>query len=278
MKKNRKRLLTWLIVLISVAAFLLSPHFAFARSALVMSVYSKICEKESLLSDGVSVKIPGGWTTPERDWFPLMMCFTADSGFSASWGYYANSSVKLRLTILYDFGAFGGDRRSAFYDTESPYYNSFYGAYLVQRSDGGHYGFRADGSLNTVEIAAVPRYDYFRLVLEDFGLEREDEVFDWKVTYIEPMDGEWDGWTRMTADLTVNGPAHAYAGFVQSYLQYGNAPKTCEHPFEPVEMKGVIYAKYFEEQNESVFLYAVCADEAALERCEEQLLRKAVVE
>lgn len=56
------------------------------------------------------------------------MTFTADAAYAAYTG-----QPDARLTILYNFPAFDLSRGcSRLYDPNSPYYNGFYGAYLVR--------------------------------------------------------------------------------------------------------------------------------------------------
>lgn len=264
----------------------------------VMSVYSGMHEKESVLAEkNVELKIPGG---SGKGWYPFVMTFNPNSADFCRFAGLPNDAV--RLSILYNFPAFDlswGRGYSRLFDETSPYYNSFYGAYAVSGStDGSPYGFHTDGSLNQEEIAEVAKYDFQRLVLGDFGLAPRDRVFTWTASVAQEEDssGEDDegtaaasgekiflgeaGWQRVDADLLVNGCAHRANGFVQSYLQYGtpnyDVSKTGDEkkrPFTLVEMKGRIYAKYFEEKDLSVFFYIIAADERVLEQTDEEILQ-----
>lgn len=116
----------------------------------------------------------------------------------------------------------------------------------------------------------VAKYDFQQLVLSDFGIKRSEMVFDWEETeppHAECLLGE-DGWTAYNAKLTVNGTAHEPNGFKRSYLQYGT-PKYdltgIQKPFEPLEQKGSVYAKYFEEADISIFFYVIALDDAIIE-------------
>ncbi len=253
------------------ALLLLAAALPQARSLAVMSVYSRMNERDSLMRErGLRIRMPGGFSTLKKDWYPFVMTFEAGRYFGRSIG-----QSDVRLTILYNFGAFGLSPRSSLYNTASPYYNSFYGAYLVSQ-DEGLYGFDADGALLPEAMAAVPRYDFFQLVLGDFGLRSADRVFDWAITAQEEgvsLAG-FDGWTRLTATLRVNGSAHAREGFVQSYLQYGAPQKRCSASFEPVDLTAVLYVRPFPEEGVSVFLYALCADGDALAETDTLFLQK----
>ena len=267
-------------ILALLLLFCLSPLSRVCYSMAVMSVYSKMNEKTSLLhTEGITLSIPGGLSTLRSDWYPFVMTFEANSGFRR---FTDDSS--LALTILYNFPAFSPLKGcSRLYDTDSPYYNSFYGAYLVKDTDGGIYGFtrQTDGSLypDTTAIAEVPKYDFWQLVLSEFGLTNKNAVFDWNITEIsEPLSyaGE-DGFYRMDATLTVNGSAHEYNGFTQSYLQYGvpNFPVT--EPLAPVTMYGRLYGKYLEEKQVSLFFYIVAPDKDVLEKCDQKILSKSTL-
>ncbi len=262
-------------ILVLLLLFCLSPFSRVFYSMTVMSVYSKMNVKTSLLhSEDITLSIPGGLSTLRSDWYPFVMTFEANSGFRRFTG-----DSSLDLTILYNFPAFSLLKGcSRLYDTDSPYYNSFYGAYLVKDTDGGIYGFtrQSDGTLypDASAVAEVPKYDFWQLVLSEFGLTRANAVFDWNITEIsEPLSyaGE-NGFYRIDATLTVNGSSHEYNGFTQSYLQYGkpNFPTTA--PLAPVPMYGRLYGKYLEDKQVSLFFYIVATNKEVLEECDKKIL------
>lgn len=115
--------------------FIISPFSRYVLSLGVMSVYSGIHERESIMADkGITLEIPGGGETPEADWYPFVMTFSPGESFGRAAG-----DTSLELTILYNFGAFDLSKGcSRLYDRQSEYYNSFYGAYLVTRKDDGN--------------------------------------------------------------------------------------------------------------------------------------------
>ena len=47
-----------------------------------------------------------------------------------------------------------------------------------------------------------------------------------------------------------------------------------QKPFEPLEQKGRVYAKYFEEADISIFFYVIALDDAIIETCDEKILRQ----
>ena len=266
---SRRRILIG--ILLTAAVLFLLVLNPFTRSLLVMSVYSREEESRSLeASEGFSVRIPGGLHTLRSDWYPLMMTFTDDSEFSTWLGKPA------RLTILYNFPAYDPKTlASRLYEPSSPYYSSFYGAYLVQEN-GGSYGFREDGSVDAEAVCRIPEFDYFELVLDDFGLRKADQSYRAEVTSLTEgvsLAGT-GGWTRIEAGLTVNGCAHTASGFTGSYLQYGIPVGTSTAPFAPAALKGIVYAKYFEEYHTSIFVYAVCQGQQELEDCDRSFLQQ----
>lgn len=255
--------------------FCLSPFSRVFYSMAVMGIYSKMNEKTSLLhTEGIELSIPGGLSTLRSDWYPFVMTFEANSGFRRFTG-----DSSLDLTILYNFPAFSPLKGcSRLYDTASPYYNSFYGAYLVKDRDDGTYGFtrQFDGSLypDATAVAEVPKYDFWQLVLSEFGLTRANAVFDWSITEISgPVSyaGE-DGFYRMDATLTVNGSSHEYKDFTPSYLQYGKPDFPVTDALAPVQMYGRLYGKYLEDKQVSLFFYIVAADKEVLEECDKDIL------
>ncbi len=260
--------------------FCLSPLSNVFFSMAVMSVYSKMNETTSLLkTEEIELSVPGGLSTLRSDWYPFVMTFEANSGFRRFTG-----DSSLNLTILYNFPAFSPSKGcSRLYDTTSPYYNSFYGAYLVKDADGGTYGFtqQSDGTLypDAASVAEVPKYDFWQLVLSEFGLTRANAVFDWNITEIsEPLSyaGE-DGFYRMDATLTVNGSSHEYNGFTQSYLQYGTPNFPVTDALAPVPMYGRLYGKYLEDKQVSLFFYIVAADTTVLEECDKKILSESSI-
>ena len=267
-------------ILALLLLFCLSPFSRVFYSMAIMGVYSKMNEKTSLLSsEDITLSVPGGLSTLRSDWYPFVMTFEANSGFRRFTG-----DSSLSLTILYNFPAFSPVKGcSRLYDTDSPYYNSFYGAYLVKDIDGGTYGFtkQADGSFypDAAAVAEVPKYDFWQLVLSEFGLTNKNAVFDWTVTDIsEPLSYACeDNFYRMDATLTVNGSSHNYNGFTQSYLQYGKPNFPVTDPLAPLPMYGRLYGKYLEEKQVSLFFYIVAADQEVLEECDKEILSQSML-
>lgn len=129
-KRGRRRLAAAGILLLLVG-FVLSPFSKYILSLSVMSVYSGMHERQSIMHEkGIELAIPGGSATKETDWYPFVMTFNpSEVSFCRFIG-----ETNRKLTILYNFPAFDlrwGKGCSRLYDPTSPYYNAFYGAYLV---------------------------------------------------------------------------------------------------------------------------------------------------
>ena len=267
-------------ILALLLLFCISPFSRVFYSMAVMGVYSKLNKDTSLLnSEDIDLSVPGGLTTLRSDWYPFVMTFEANNGFRRFTG-----DSSLSLTILYNFPAFSPAKGcSRLYDTASPYYNSFYGAYLVKDDDGATYGFikQSDGTLypDAAAVAEVPKYDFWQLVLSEFGLTNGTAVFDWNITDISgPLSyaGE-DNFYRMDATLTVNGSSHEYNGFTPSYLQYGKPNFPVTDALAPVPMYGRLYGKYLEDKQVSLFFYIVAADKDVLEECDRNILSESTL-
>jgi len=258
-KKLIARMVTLALILIAAAHFI-----PYAAGLGVMQIYSSIHEKQGLPErQGLTIKIPGGLATVEKDWYPRVLTYHAGKDF----GRWAGEPG-MELTVLYNFPAF---RR--IFDPQSPYYSSFYGAYVV-------YG--ADGERTMEELASMAaEYDYKELVLADLGLAEEDMVFDWKITGQEP-DAEYAGirgWTRTDAVVTTNGMAHRPDKFRRAYIQYGlpNYDVDESRQFQQVQLLGRVYGRAFEEYRCHIFFYILAKDERVMEQCDREILGRSSV-
>jgi hypothetical protein len=293
-----------------ILIFLLTPLHRYPLSLAVMKVSNRINYHKSLEKDaGLKLDMPGGSATPGRDWYPFVMNYTADPLFD----YYTGHAGG-RLSIYYNFGAFDAIKGcSDIYDPASPYYSSFYGAYVVRTHDHSPYGFfpcpavPSEGHPDTPDsegrpsgkagvddagadetfsdgltadydsIAGMTRLDYSYLVLSDLGLSPSEQTFSWNITATGIEDGfaGSDGWLRLDADMTVNGMYHkALSPHPLSYLQYGVPTAKDEDDFELVSMHGIICGKYFEDQDLSVFFYVMSPDLGVCRSCMDDILRK----
>lgn len=276
-KLKKKHIL--LFILIALVVFFFTPPAKLLISVSVMKVYSHICEKDSIPDkENITIHIPGGLSTAESDWYPFVMTFQDNEGFRQ---YTGTDTVS--LTILYNFPAFSLTHGcSRLYDTQSPYYNSFYGAYFVQQ-EGTPYGFikQSDGNLQVDcnSISQVPQFDFQKLVLREFGLHAKNAVFDWEITDTTEniTYAGYEDFVQIDALLTVNGASHQKQDFQTSYIQYGTPNFPCKEPLAPINMYGRVYCRYFEEWNCSVFFYIIAADKTVLEACDNKILSKSTL-
>ncbi len=271
MKKRGRRIGAG--ILIGALLFFLLPPFQTLRSMAIMAPYSAYCKRDSIESHtGIKVSIPGGMETGERDWYPLTLFYDAGEEFSSYIGR------DLRLNIYYNFPAYDLWAGCSFlYDEQSPYYNSFYGAYLVEGGEG--FGFDETGEIDTEEAARVIWFDLFRLVLDDFGLDPEDGVFEWEETARSAPEhyASVEDWRRVDGTLRVSGVAHEARDFCRSYLQYGKPAETPEEDFAPTRLYGRLIGHYFAEKDVSLFFYILSGDLSVLESCDRRLLSQSRV-
>lgn len=265
---------TILIICISYV-LLFSPLFAQLRSMAVMIPYSSYHNNNSIMQEkNFDIKIPGGLTTQYADWYPFVMTFNDSLGFSRYTG-----RDDLSLTIMYNFPYFSAvDGCSKLFDTSSPYFGSFYGAYITSSDNGNPYGF-INGIPDVDTVTKIPEYDLEYLVLNPFGLDKKDMVFESSV--ISAKDNiryaGYDGWYRYDVDILASSPAHNYSNFDISYLQYGKPSFSVDNEFYPANMYGRIYAKYFENSSTGVFFYILSGDKTVLENCDRDILSKSII-
>ena len=268
----KKKLLIAGAIVLALAIFVMSPLWPYVRSLAAMKLFSAFNERESLMAEkGIEIEIPGGKATEEQDWYPFVMTFSADERFAMFCG-----DSKARLTIMYNFPAFDLSAGcSLIFDEESPYYNSFYGAYVAD----GKLGFAEDGSFEAEQASLVPRFDMKELVLEDMGMSSSDFVFDWQLTAQEEdltLAG-FDGWSRVDADMVVNGVLHTPISNYRNYIQYGRPGYEAEADFAPVSMQGRVYARYFAEQDVSIYFYIMVRSAEVLEACDREFIAKSKI-
>lgn len=292
-KRKFRKAAVAITILTAVAVFVISPYSRYALSLSIMSVYSRICEQESILKEKeMELEIPGGCEAEEPDWYPFVMTFNPSQ--SVIENYLGEKDA--RLTILYNFPAFDlrwGKGCSRLYDDTSPYYNGFYGAYILSSDDESQQEKRSEKAVSAVSektitaepnqqrliklIGKITQFDYQRLVIGDFPIELDQETFQWKIRQIKKkasVAGS-DGWLRIDADMLVNGALHQRKNFVRSYLQYGSPKYDVMTDFAPVEMKGRVYAKFLEEQDVTVFFYVLARTDEVLENCDRKMLQTA---
>ncbi len=260
MKKVIQTILIALAGLIYAGVCFLSPANAFLRSTALMSALSlqeRGCSVQHDAEMDVNLPLVSGWQ-------PLIMCYNADDTFS-SW----TDTQGARLTVLYNFPSFSPlSGCSRLFKENSPYYNGFYGAYVVSMPDGGSYGFEPEDDL-AEKLASLAQMDFFCLVLDDFGLSRSQRVFEYTpLGGAEKISvGDFDDWVLLRAQIRVNGAAHSPENFSRSYLQYGVPGYRVSEEFAPVNMHSAVIARFFPQRGVTVIFYVMAADEGVFETC-----------
>ena len=251
------------LILVALALFWL---FYPLRSLVVMSYYSNDHAKQSVMRQSeFEIDIPSG-----KGWYPFVMTYNA-SGF----GSFSGKGAK--MSIMYNFGAFDfATRTSSLYDKQSDKYSSFYGAYVVQESN-GVYGFSGGGEIDLTEVSLAVEYDYTKLVIRDFGLDSQtfeigEFVIEEDVTYAGSS-----GWTRIDAVMISNGAAHNYDGYMLPYLQYGRPMEDVEIGFEVLPLYGRVYTKYFSEYDSTIMIYVIAPSTDAVNVCDSNILSKTII-
>lgn len=275
----KKIFYTILIFLIIIFVISKTPLWFPLRSYFVMYIFSNVEEKESLIEEeNIKFKIPGGISTIKRDWYPFVIIFNDDEGFSRYIG------KKLSLTILYNFGYFQiKDGSSSYYNPNSKYYSSFYGGYLVRNDETKSlpFGFDTNNNINIKELTAVPKYDLDKLVLRSLGCPENKIKIDYTIDDIKDNIDYvgYENWVKIDTTIQANSPLHAYKEEKRAYIQYGRPIEKYVHEedFPIITLKGRMYVKYFEKYNLTVFLYVICKDINTIEECDKEILSKSII-
>lgn len=244
------------------------------RSIAFMYPYSYIHHRKGLLKqEGIALSLPSGLQIKGPDWYPFVMTFTDDQGFSAYVG------ADLAYTILYSFPHFdmkqGG---SVYYQPDSPFYSSFYGAYVIQNKDTtqGPYGFK-NNKVDLKQIELLTKYDQLKLVLPSLGCPEVLMEFNTTINNIKEditLSGI-KGWTRIDGTIITNSPLHRYKGHQQGYIQYGHPPRDWQgEDFALLELQGRVYVKYFEKQRITMVFYLMGRDQNFVEEWDQKLFSR----
>ena len=275
---SKTLLITFLVIIAFSFLFLKVPLYSKARSYLVMYAHSSFVKTTSLLNKlDLKIKIPGGASTEENDWYPFVSVYSDNRGFSNYMGR------ELSLTILYNFGAFDWKTGSStYYQEDSPFYNSLYGGYIIQEHElNRKYGFSSEEKPIIEEIISVPEYDFKYLVMQGLGCPEEKLVMDalsYEVTANVDYVGYKD-WFKIDALLLLNNPNHKFKSNRRAYIQFGNPINYIDkEEFGLITMQGRIYAKYFEEIDSTIFLYIMTPGSLNLEQCDQEILSKTTIE
>lgn len=272
-----KKFLKLIFVFLLVIFIILNTSLWYPiRSYVTMFFYSKLHEKESLLNKNhIQLNIPGGLSTQKKDWYPFIITFNDDIGFSK----YIDKNVS--LTILYNFGYFNlKDGASSYFNPNSRYFSSFYGGYLVKHKKPTEhpFGFYSNGNINLDEITLVPKYDQEKLVLSSFGCPDEKMIFEVSVDSIEYNINyiNYKNWIKVDSTIKTNSPIHKFNKKRISYIQYGRPIDKYYNnkDFPIIKLKGRTYVKYLKNYDMSIFLYILAPSINIIEECDTQILSK----
>lgn len=278
MKRRSKKTYYWAISILVIILFVISPLFQVVKSYAVMSVYSEYHKINSAIyKEGIRIHIPGGTRTLKKDYYPFVMTYDTSEEFS----HHMNESID--LVILYNFGAMEWLKgASVLYDAQSPFYNSFYGAYIARYKDmDKQYGMNSDKSLNVEEIMEVTDFDLKHLVLESVG--SKEPVLEYEIIQTEDekmitIDGA--EYQVMDAKLKMSGMWHQVKNDYTAYLQYGK-PTLIEgdtQSFETVEGFGRIYIRFDEVKNISYFFYSIATSMDQIQAIERDFIMKSTID
>ena len=89
----------------------------------------------------------------------------------------------------------------------------------------------------------------------------------------------YDDWYRLDGLLLLNTPNHKFKSNRRAYIQFGNPiVYPDKEEYELITMHGRIYARYFEEINSTIFLYIITPDSLTLEKCDQEILSKTIID
>ncbi len=268
--KARKKYILFIVLAAILAALIL--FYYPIRSYLIMSAYSAYNNKDSVMHEkGFEIDMKGGLFTAKKDWYPFVNIYDTSYEFSK----YMDEV--LRLTVVYNFGAFDG-KSSLLFDEGSIYFAAFYGAYAIFSSENLQrvYGFNNE-EIDIEEISAVPMFDYKYLVIEDMGCKDPTlELISYKSTKDISYAG-YEGWIQIDALMHASSPVHQRQKFKLGYIQYGKPIASEKGDFYETELFGRMYVRYFEEYECTVVLYIMGADEEVINDCDTEILNKTII-
>jgi hypothetical protein len=251
-----KKLVARLAVLCLLAVFIFAPFTAGIRSIAVMGAYDLYCNQTSLPHAlGLSLDMP----LQNLDLFPVMVTMSDDAGMS-SWLH-----TPVRFTVDYTIGGYPFlSGHSRFYDTDSPLYGAYIGAYYL-------YGLGHATDNDTV--MQITAFDQRCLALPAAGLDAARAQFsagnirqDSKAVNISGYD-----WQRYDADISTNGPEHQKKGFQTGYLLFGDPPPS-EEDYPLRTMAGRIYTTYIADKDLTVGLYILARDEGMVKEIDRRVV------
>ncbi|MFZ7133880.1 MAG: hypothetical protein ACOWWR_16150 [Eubacteriales bacterium] len=260
------------LIFLILVSFLTILYYPLIKSMFIMYFYSMMEENHSIMEKrDFKISIPGGFSTPEKDWYPFVMIFNDDQ-------FSKMVDKDIKLTILYNFGTFNG-KHSSFYQKDSDYYSAFYGAYVIENSNLKEIYGITDGNINEEEIKSLAKYDLSTLVLDSMGCPYKDIDFHIIQIHKDVQYLSYTDWIRVDTVVQSRSPLHEYKKDYSAYIQYGKPPAHFEgEDFEKINLLGRMYCRYFEEIQCTVLLYIIAPEGKIVDDTDKEILSKIDIE
>lgn len=255
--RGKGGMLAAVLLVFCALVFLKAPYFARDRALLVIRIYDRYQEEQSVAKNlGMNISVP----MKDTDLFPLLVTYN-DENLSRFLGKH------IHFTVDYTFGDFKkGKGCSRIYDDNDPLYN----AYL------GYYSLTGLGKKITNEdLLLISEYDMLHLALPAVGLSPKEGIFEIQVQVKMPEELILSSYafTAYESVLRTNGPEHQGDIFAPGELLFGTSPSTpVNYPLH--EMKGRVYLHYFEDLDLNLVFYTLGTSEALLDDFEKNILKK----
>ncbi|MBO1263978.1 hypothetical protein J3A84_02835 [Proteiniclasticum sp. SCR006] len=251
---------TGALLLLCAFIFIKAPGFAKARALLVVSLYDRYQEEQSVAEKlSISIQMP----LENMEVFPILVTYN-DENLSRFLG------KQLHFTVDYTFGDFLEEEgHSRIYDSYDPLYNAYLGYYSITG-----FGKR----ISEEELMLLSEYDMQYLALPAVGLSPYESTFRIESHEKMPENLMLSSYpfTVYESTLTTNGPEHRGESFAPGDLLFGKSPPaSVSYPLH--EMKGRVYLHYYEDQDLNLIFYALGKSSALLEDFEESILKKTVI-
>lgn len=260
MKRRRRFITIFLILIVTGLVFIFAPFFARTRARLVTGVYDRLNEQNSVAkATGLQISFP----LDGMALFPVLITYN-DNGVSGVLG------KPVQFTVDYAFGDFRpGNGYSRIYDDGDPLYNAYFGYYSLTG-----YGT----SLADSDLMKLTEYDMIDLALPASGLTQDQGIFKISEQELRIQDLVISSYPFAAYESSVltNGPDHGATKFLPQNLFFGNPPVPAAN-YPLVEMKGKIYSYYFPEKDLNLAFYALATSDAVLNEFEASILKEVVI-